>query len=294
MGWVPHGMSMSAARAQKGCFIAHNGRCSAAVAGLALQLNESTLMQNRNLTTLDKGASPRRGLIALAMTLSVLAMSTAAGAAHWGGMLGYSSDNILRGHSLSNGQPAWLADLHVEFDHAWVLGLGATAERPPLQSAGAQLTVYVDRRWRFGDDWVTKVGVVHYESPWNDFSDRLRYDELTLAIGYRGRWSASVAHSPDVTGLSERGRPLRGSGSFIESNFHQPISGRLAADIGLGYADYDGVGQIDYAFCSAGLRYDIGRVYLYATMLWANPSPQIYGLRADPRQRWVASVVWSF
>jgi len=253
-------------------------------------------MHNRRLTGTYDCAFARCAAIAIAIavTLSLLAMSRAAGAADWGGMLGYSSDNILRGHSLSNGQPAWLADLHVQIDGAWVIGVGATAERPPRQSAGAQLTATIDRRWRFGDDWVAKAGVVHYESPWNLFGDRLRYNEIAIALGYRGRWSATLTHSPDVTGLSERGRPLRGTGTFLESNFHQPINGRLAADIGLGYADYAGVGQIDYAYGSAGLRYDIGHVFLYATMLWTNPSPQIYGLRADPRQRWVASVVWSF
>lgn len=237
--------------------------------------------------------SARQIIITFALvTASLLARPVSA--AEWAGMLGYASDNLSRGYSLSDGQPAWLADLHVEFGNTWVVGLGATEERPPLQSAGAQLTAYVDRRWRVGENWVARIGIVHYESPWNVYREARRYDELGAAIGYRGRWSASIAVAPRVSGLSPRGRPQRGMATFLESNVHQPIAGRLAADFGIGYADYQRIDQRDYAYGSAGLRYGFADVYLFAALVWTNPAPQLYGLRPDPRRRWVASVVWSF
>jgi uncharacterized protein (TIGR02001 family) len=236
----------------------------------------------------------RRSLAALAALVLATPAMPEAHASGWSGMLGFGSDNVYRGSSLTDGRPAWLADLHYGIGNEWVVGLGATAERPPWQSAGAQFTAYIDRRWRLDQDWVAKVGVIHYESPWNDRSDLLRYNELNAAIGYRGRWRMTIALSPDTAGIHGRGQVSRGFAASAEMTFHQPIVGRLAADIGVGYASLERISNRNYSYGNAGLSYGIGDVYFYTAFLWTNRSFNSYAAMTDPGSRWVTSVIWSF
>ena len=223
----------------------------------------------------------------------VILLSPHAEASDWAGMLGYSSDNILHGRSLGDGDPAWIGDLHLDRDN-WSIGLAAATERPPGQSRGAQLTVYVDRRWRFNDDWIAKIGIAHYESPWSSFDDELRYTEVNAAIAYGGRWTLALAHVPDTPAFVFPDGYIRGATTYVEASLHQPLVGRLAADFGVGHADIRRTGQHDYAYASAGLRYGLGPVYLFASVVWASPPEQRYRAQMGPRTRWVGSLVWAF
>src|SRR5690606_2612270 len=110
---------------------------------------------------------------------------------------------------LGDGRPTWIGDLHHERGN-WTIGLAATTERPPQQSRGAQLTLYLDRRWRLDEAWSVKLGVARYESPWSTFADDLRYHEVGVALGHRGRWHLAVTHTPDLPAWS-RQRYLRGA-----------------------------------------------------------------------------------
>jgi hypothetical protein len=218
-----------------------------------------------------------------------------AGSAHaqqWGGAIGYGTDNVYRGVSLSSGQPAWLADLHYRGTD-WTFGLGATQERPPFQSSGAQFTLYADRRWQLDDDWSAKVGIVHYESPWNVWRNELRYNDLTAAIGWRGRWRLSVALSPDMPGIFSYLGADKGFAASAELSYQQTIRGRLAANAGLGYARLS-VADLNYGYGSAGLSYGVGDVYIYTSLLWSSPDALRYNTGARDRTRWVTTVVWSF
>lgn len=230
----------------------------------------------------------RRGAL-----LVVLAVPAGAALAQdWGGAVGYGTDNVYRGVSLSSGRPAWLADLHYR-GADWTVGIGATQERPPFQSAGAQITVYADRRWQLDDDWSAKVGVVHYESPWNVWRNELRYNDLTAAIGWRGRWRLNLAVSPDTPGIFSYLGAKKGFAASAELSYQQPIRGRLAANAGIGYAHLE-IAGLNYGYGSAGLSYGIGDVYLYTSLLWSSPDALRYNTGARDHTRWVTTLVWSF
>ena len=230
--------------------------------------------------------------IAVFLAGTVLAAAPA-GAQDWSGLIGYSSDNILHGRSLGDGQSTWIGDLRLDRG-GWSIGLGATSERPPSQSRGAQLTAHVDRRWRLGDDWSARLGLVHYESPWNTFNDELRYNEVSAAIGYRGRWHLVLTHAPDLPVWGNENRYLRGAATYLEAGLKQPLVGRLSAEFGLGHADLGRSDLPDYAYANAGLRYGIGPVYLYLAWHRANPPAQRYRERPGPATRWVGAIVWTF
>ncbi|QBB70277.1 hypothetical protein ELE36_07820 [Pseudolysobacter antarcticus] len=220
-------------------------------------------------------------------------------AQEWGGSAGFGSDNIYRGRSLTIDRPAWLADIHCVLAADWIVGAGATAERTMWQSAAAQITLYINRRWLLKDDWATSVGIVHYESPWDVYRDNLRYDELNGAISYGAHWRASLAISPNSPGLLYGPNARSNAAAWAELSYHQALIDRLSADIGVGYADLQQTVFHSYSYGSAGLNYGVGDVAFYLTRVWTsrptelnpqNPYPAISRTSA----RWTASVVWSF
>lgn len=250
--------------------------------------------------TVSVQCATRRGMRGCSLVLAAgLLAASPTHAGGWGGALGFASDNVYRGISLTAGRPAWIVDLHGDLGANWVVGLGGSAERPPGQSAAAQVAAYVDRRWQLDEDWAAKVGAVHYDSLGNARGGHFSYDEINAAIGYRGRWRASIALSPNA-GIPYAARYRRsGFGAWAELVFQQPIADRLSADIGVGYADMEQNGARNYRYGSVGLSYRAGDAYLYLTRIWTSPYIGVYpgkpyAANPSPGARWVVSVIWNF
>jgi uncharacterized protein (TIGR02001 family) len=226
--------------------------------------------------------------------MAMLMLCSTNALAYWGGMIGVGNDNIHRGSSLTEGRPGWMADIHYVAEEFWVVGVAASAERPRDQGAAAQLSFYVDRGWRLNNDWSARLGAVHYESPWNHWSDALRYNELTMSISWRERWQLAVATSPDSPGITESLTLRRNFVTYIESTYQHPLAGPLFLHAGVGYADLRRVSDRSGAYASAGLRYALGRAQIYSTMFWTDRSAQSYATSPDQERRWVTSLVWNF
>ena len=242
-----------------------------------------------------KRAVPRLALV-LAICLLVTVHAQAEGL---GGALGFASDNVYRGISLTADRPTWLLDLHYDLGPGWVAGVGGSAERLTRQSGGAQITAYVDRSWQLDADWAAKIGAVHYVVTGDARGSGLDYDELNAAIGYGGRWRASIALSPNAGAVYAGRQAGSRFGAWAELAYHQPISDRFSADAGFGYADLARSGVRNYRYGSAGLGYRVGDAYLYLTRIWTSPlvgayPQEPYGYYSLARARWVASVIWSF
>lgn len=233
-------------------------------------------------------AGPRLRVLAVLLTASPPLLAQG-----WGGALGYGTDNVYRGVSLSSGESAWLADLHYEFDRGWVAGVGASREKPAFQQQGVQYTFYLDRRWQVDEDWSAKLGLIHYESPHNVWQSELNYNELTAALSWRGRWRLALALSPDTPGIFSYLGAATGFAASAEVSYRQPLYGRLAADFGLGLAHLHKA-ELDYAYGSAGLSYGIGNFNIYTSLLCASPGALRYNTGSNERSRWVTTLVWSF
>lgn len=245
-----------------------------------------------------------------AMCAAGFALVAAGKAAACGGSIGIATDNVLRGVSLGDGRPAWLFDAHCEPATGWVAGLAASRVHLVGRDPDVQWSAYLDRRWQLGEDWSAKVGVVHYDAFRRPAADGLRYDELNAAIGFRGRWRASLAVSPNATDLYFRGAlPPAGLAVrryrtvWVENTLHQPIgTSRFAADAGIGMAFPDGEGNSRYHYASVGLRWQAtDDVFVYATRIWTgairwrfNLLGQTYTMTLPPRQAWVGTLLWSF
>ncbi|MFC4821817.1 hypothetical protein [Dokdonella ginsengisoli] len=245
------------------------------------------------------GATAPLRRIAVCAAIGALAAARA-GAEGWSGSLGLASNNLYRGLSLTLDRPAWIADLRYEIGDEWLIGLGASAERPEYESPAAQIALRIDRRWQLGENWAAKVGYAHYEEPWNFWRNELRYDEVNVALGWRGRWSLSLAATPNRKAVYAYTVPQReGFAAWTEATFRQPIAGRLAADFGFGYAYLARSGDRNYRYGSAGLSYGIGDVELYFARVWTDgATPHYWWEDADRRRpahsRWLVSAMWNF
>ena len=233
------------------------------------------------------------GPLSLALLL-LLAANPARGQDSWAGSVGFATDNVYRGLSMTAGRPAWLTDIHRSFGEHWTAGLAASAERPAYQHAGAQLTAYLQRHWLVGDDWALQAAVAFHDSPWNRYRNQARYSEASLAVGFRGRWNASIAISPDYTGYYTGRRDNGGTVVWLESNLEQPLSDRLSAQIGAGHAESSAARMVDYSYASAGLRLDLAPLYLFVSWIHTTPVRAYYGHPLPRRNRWVGSAIWTF
>lgn len=229
-------------------------------------------------------------------------LACSADAADWGGTLGWSSDNILHGRSLSGGEPAWFGGVHREGER-WAASAQATATHPDRTSRDVQLGLQVERRWRFGEAWSAQLGLIRYESPFDDHASERRYNEATARAGFRGRAWLSLSHSPDLPAFDVGSGWLRGKATYVEASLRQPLGHRVAIEIGVGHADLrafetqrpPAVPFHDYRYASASLRFRLGDVYAYATWVHANrPAPAYFAGESGPRKLWAGAVVWSF
>ncbi|MBN8483127.1 MAG: hypothetical protein J0L88_16185 [Xanthomonadales bacterium] len=241
--------------------------------------------------------SPLRWLVAVCA-----AAAASASADDWSGTLGYASDDIVHGRSLSGGEPVWFGGAYRDAGD-WGAGAHATVTHRAEASRHVQLGLGVDRRWRFGTLWSAQLGIMHYESPFDDHASDRRYNEATARIGFRGRAWLAVAHAPDLPAFDAGSGWLRGQATYTEAGLRQPLGQRLALEFGVGHADVrafrprraPAVPFHDYRYASASLRYRLGDMYAYATFVHANrPAPAYVAGQGGPRVRWAGAVVWSF
>jgi len=222
-------------------------------------------------------------------------------AGQWGGAIGATSDTVYRGIDLSDGQWGGLGDIHYEFSAPWVVGIGANSIQLPGRPEDVQLTLYLDRRWRFAEDWSAKLGFVHYDTMRASGRAGLRYDEINAAVGWRGRWQASLAWSPKVGNAYAPELSEDSSWLWLETAWHQPLVDRFSIDVGLGFARTSGNTPENYRYASAGINYSLGSVVFNASHIWTDTLTYTYGrggqafvFELPAQDRWVGSLVWMF
>jgi uncharacterized protein (TIGR02001 family) len=226
-----------------------------------------------------------------------------------GGAIGLGSDNVYRGISLGGNDLAWIVDAHCRVADGWIAGAGASRVHLEGRRPNAQLALYVDHHWQFDEDWSGKIGVMHYDGTRRARRDGLRYDEVNAAFGYKGFWRVSVAVSPNASDLyftnaiAPISPGVRRShwATSVETTFHRPLVGRLAADAGLGLSIPGGEGESSYRYASIGLSYGIGDVNIYASRIWTDSISWEYVylgstnvMRLPSHADWVGTIVWTF
>jgi uncharacterized protein (TIGR02001 family) len=222
--------------------------------------------------------------------LSLASVSRAQGLA---GSVGLATDDLFRGLSQNAGQLSPQVDLH-EVVGQWYGGVSAAgARRGENVGLGAELIAYAGYQQRFGDDWIDRVTLRHYDYPGNPHRSRYDYDELGLSFGWRERIVFSVIASPDTYSQDYQGNYGSGAAFCYELVAQQPLPRGLSAIAGLGYYDLRRQIGTGYAYWSAGLEHRWGS-WAFDLRYVGTDRASRHHFEDDAGDRAVLSAFWLF
>lgn len=231
--------------------------------------------------------------ILLSASLGIGAANCAA-ADLWGGSLGLTSDYLVRGISRSDNRPALQLDVHYLDSSGFVAGLFASnTQIDPHLSKDVELDVFLGYVWAVTDDWQGRALVSHYAYPWNQAGSSYDYTELDLDMSYRGWLNFALTYSPDAT-LEAYHRLIGVSSESAEVSLQRPVSGKLSATAGLGYAYYGGPDPTGYGYWSVGAAYDLAPVSLALSYVNTTGGAKALFYNAAADNRWMATIIWRF
>jgi len=214
----------------------------------------------------------------------------------WGGSIALSSNYLVRGVSRSSDDPAVSAEVHARFSGNFFAGIGAISSRvQPRASTTAELNVTAGFAGAINEDWMGRISVTHYETPWSDFTDFYRYDEFTGELAFRDRWFVSVTYSPNTSLYAPHYGPVAHRNTMAyESSYRQPFKSGLSAFAGVGYYDLDDLFGEGYWYGSFGAS--LIRQKWQFDLSWVMPESAAQGLSypGAAEQRLLASVTRNF
>lgn len=215
-------------------------------------------------------------------------------AQEWSGALVAASDMVYRGISQSRGRAGLMLDVSRASEGGWNASAGLAAPRDPDRAYGsAELTVSLDKSWALDNDWTMQTGITHYQQLGRGRARHPGHDELTLALGWRGRLLASVALSPNTRGYGI-GYGRRGRAAAYALSVNERLVGRVAFNAGLGYYDLAHISAHGYAYGSVGLSWHQGGFEAYLSRIDSRAAEQQLVWAALAGGRWVGALMWRF
>jgi uncharacterized protein (TIGR02001 family) len=214
----------------------------------------------------------------------------------WGGSITLASDYLLRGVSLSSNDPALSAEVHVQFSGNFFASAGVITSRPrPSADITPELSATLGFAASLDEDWVGRISVTHYETPWSAFPDFYRYDELTAEATWRDRWHLSASYSPNTSRYAPVYGPVwHGNTLVLESSYQQPLRPGLQAFAGVGYYDLDDLFGDGYWYGSFG--FSLTRQQWQFDLSWVVPeaTAQRLSFPGTADQRLLATLTRNF
>jgi len=209
------------------------------------------------------------------------------------GSVGLATDEVFRGLSQNDGQLSPQFDLH-DVQGPWYVGVSADGIRRGEEAgAGVEAIAYAGFQYRFGEDWIDRVTLRHYDYPGNAHRTRYDYDELGLSVAWRERIVLSFIASPDTFAADYLGHYGSGAAYCYELVAHQPLPLGVSAIAGLGYYDLRQQIGAGYAYWSAGLQYR-WRSWAFDLRYVGTDSTARLHFEDDAGNRAVFSAFWLF
>jgi uncharacterized protein (TIGR02001 family) len=227
-----------------------------------------------------------------------LLAATAAHAAppQWGGSVTLASNYLLRGVSRSSNDPALSAEVHAQFNGNFFAGVGVITSRyVPAADVTAELSATLGFAAPLNENWIGRISVTHYESPWSALPDFYRYDELTAELTWRDRWRISASYSPNTSRYAPVYGPVwHGKAIGFESSYQQPLHAGLQAFAGVGYYDLSDLFGDGYWYGSLGVS--LTRQHWQFDLSWVMPEATAQSLSypGTAGQRLLATLTRNF
>lgn len=205
------------------------------------------------------------------------------------GSIGAATDYIYRGVSQTNGDPAVQGGLLLQLAPGWRAGVwSSTVDMNRDERSGYQVDLHATRSWLWGEDWSAALGVTHREYLGERGAVDYDHDELSAALSFQGRATASVAWSPNAS-IYWRG-PTRGRAVTYELTLQQPLGARWSLFAGAGRYDLDDLVGDAYEYWSAGVTFTWTALQLDVACIGADRTAQSVFRDRSVRRRWTGAL----
>jgi uncharacterized protein (TIGR02001 family) len=228
------------------------------------------------------------------LTLLVCGSATAVDAAA-GGLLGVTSDYVLRGVSQSDGDPAVQGEVHYAFARGWSTGLWASQVRLLPGHVTAELDAYLQWSAALSDNFDFGATVTHYSYPGDPRPISYDYDELGLSLSWRDQLYIAASWTPRLNLYSYTDGLARDHGVFnYEASLHRSLRSHFDLSAGAGYYDPPGLEYAAYGYGNARLAWHYGHWRADLAWIWAQNADHRQYTHGPAGGPLAASIAWSF
>lgn len=214
----------------------------------------------------------------------------------WGGSVTLSSNYLLRGVSHSDNDHALSAEVHAQFSGNFFASAGLITSRvPPQAETTPELSATFGVAGPLSEDWVARLSITHYETPWSTYPDFYRYDELTAELTWRDRWHLSATWSPNTSLYAPIYGPVwhARTGAY-EASYQRPLRPGLQAFAGVGYYDLHDLFGEGYWYGSVGASLTRGRWQFDLSWVMPEATAQRLSYPGTAEQRLMAALTRTF
>jgi uncharacterized protein (TIGR02001 family) len=234
----------------------------------------------------------RTGIVLL--TALSCGAATALGAAP-GGLIGVTSDYVLRGVSQSDGDPVVQGEVHLGFARGWSTGLWASQVRLLPGHTTAEIDLYLQWHATLSDSFDMSATATHYSYPGDPRPISYAYDELGLSLSWRDQLSIAVSWSPQLNLYSYTDGLASDHGVLdYEASVHRSLRPHLDLSAGLGYYDPPGLEYAAYGYGNAALAWHYGHWRADLAWVWAQNGDHRQYTTGPAGGPLAASLAWSF
>jgi uncharacterized protein (TIGR02001 family) len=205
-----------------------------------------------------------------------------------------TSDYLFRGVSLTDGDPAVQAGLHIRFARRWYASAWAsTLKRSPDGFGRVELNLQAGRGWDLSSDWTASVGWARYLYPDAAASGRYDWDELSASLIWANRLSLTGSFSPNAPQAYALGVGRRRRATAVEASWRQPIAGPWSVVAAAGRYSSSPFGQ-PYLAWNAGLSAQLGGFDVGLAHFGIDGAGRRRFGSAAADGQWVFSLAWRY
>jgi uncharacterized protein (TIGR02001 family) len=224
---------------------------------------------------------------------AVLLASGPLRAADWGAVAAVTSEYVFRGVSLTDGDPAVQAGLHVRLPQRWYASAWASSLKRSPRSGRAELNLHAGRGWDLSENWAASAGWVRYLYPDSARSGRYDWDELSASVIYTDRLALTASLSPNAPQAYALGLGERHRATAIEASWRQPVAGPWSVVAAAGRYSAGSFGR-PYVAWNAGLSLKMGGIDVGLTRFGVDGAGRARFGQAAADGRWVVTFAWRY
>lgn len=213
----------------------------------------------------------------------------------WGGSVAVATDYIYRGISQTDQRPALQAGVQFQSLSGWTAGAwGSSVDFQNGSGTAYELDLHAGYAWALSPDWSARVGYVHY-GYLNDGDSGYDYDEVTLALSFQQRVTASIAWSPNTSRRTRHAYASQQQALAYELSLLQPVHPHWSLSAGVGYYDLRDLFGTGYWFWSGGVAFTWQSMQVDLLHIDADSTADYLAWQqAGGSGRWTAAFSWRF